>query len=97
MRVLLAAILALCLAGTALAAPYGVYDMRKLAGEHDTPAGRKKFFDTGYMLRVLGDLYVHAGNYPPTFDNDTDRARAMADVKVLMRALPVLVDVPNPA
>lgn len=92
---LFALLLGLC-ANTAFARPYVVYDMRRIVGVRDTAEGQKKYFDVGFMRQVLGDLYVHASNYPPQFDSEQDKQRAQRDLRVIMNSLPVLVEVPAP-
>lgn len=70
-----------------LAAPYGHYDTQKLLKETDTPRGKRYGFDAAYMDVMTQDLLRHAAAYPPRFDNDADRQRALRDLRVLARML----------
>ena len=41
----------------------------------------------------MSDLYDHAGNYPPRFDNDADRQRAQAEAAQLNRLFAGIIKV----
>ncbi len=84
------------LANTALARPYGMYDMRRALGVRDTAQGQQRYVDTGFLRHVLGDLFAHASNYPPQFDTEQDKQRARTDIQFIMQTLSVLVNNPSP-
>lgn len=96
MRTYILAVLVLLLASAANASQYGNYDTRRLLTVSESPAGKKYGFDIPYLDRMLGDLALHAKNYPPQFDTPNDRQRAVQDVKTLAGMLETLVNVPSP-
>ena len=77
------------------AAPYGQYDPQKLLKESDTPRGKRYGFDAAYMDVMTQDLLRHAAAYPPRFDNDADRQRALRDLRALARMLEVSLQDPG--
>ena len=89
MRILLAALAGLLavVSATALARPYGNYDLRKGLVEQPTPAGPRPAIDLAYLDRMIDDIASHAKNYPPVFDSQEDKDRATRDVRVLATSL----------
>ena len=60
---------------TAQAVPYPPHDIMSIV--------RPDHIDMPLADKVMSDLYDHAGNYPPRFDNDADRQRAQAEAAQL--------------
>ena len=76
-------LLALCLMGTTLAAPYPQQDLRTIIR---TESG-KNHFDMDALNHAIENLSAHAADYPTKFDNDSDLQRARKDVTVLAKIL----------
>lgn len=74
------------------AAPYGQYDLKSLVLKKEGKAG----FDVQKFDQILGDLDIHAAQYPPKFDSKSDQQRATKDAAMLSYMMDILVDVPNP-
>lgn len=90
----LAAVSFAAFAMTASAAPYERLDPRQIVTERG-PGGRPAV-DAAYLDRMLGALEQHARNYPPVFDSEADRRRAVEDAKTLSFMLDMLVKGPAP-
>lgn len=74
---------------------YGNYDPKRVLTASESPSGKKYGFDGAYADRMLGDLALHAKNYPPKFDTPQDRQRAIQDVKTLSGMLDILISGPS--
>jgi TolA-binding protein len=79
-------------ANIVFAAPYGQYDLKSLVIQKDG----KTTFDVQKFGQILGDLDIHAAQYPPKFDSKSDQERATRDAAMLSNMMDVLVDAPNP-
>lgn len=87
--------LLLLLAGPAVAKEYGQYDPQKLLTLTKTVDGERYGFDLQYLDLIVGDLAVHARDYPPQFDHDGDKKRAIVDVQIISGMLEVLTSAPD--
>lgn len=96
MRLLLLAFSLLLASSAGNAAEYGSYDLQRLLTVADSPGGKQYGIDGAYLDRMLGDLHAHAGSYPPRFDTDAERQRAVQDVRRLSAILDVIIDAPDP-
>ena len=81
----------------AMAQAYGDYDPRKILVVTNTGAGEKYSLDLSYLDQIIGDLSAHAKNYPPQFDNDSDKQRAIQHATMLSAMLDTLVTSTNAA
>ncbi|MFC2293768.1 MAG: hypothetical protein ACFNLD_11150, partial [Kingella oralis] len=70
---------------TAQAVPYPPHDIMSIV--------RPDHIDMPLADKVMSDLYDHAGNYPPRFDNDADRQRAQAEAAQLNRLFAGIIKV----
>ncbi|MDR1162778.1 MAG: hypothetical protein LBM17_02940 [Candidatus Accumulibacter sp.] len=96
MHKLLFALLAVLVAFSASAREYGNHDPKRLLTVSETPSGKKYGFDGAYLDQMLNDLSAHAKNYPPQFDTQEDKQRAIRDVRTLSGMLDILINVPDP-
>jgi tetratricopeptide (TPR) repeat protein len=96
MRIYLAVLSIILFASLALGKEYGNYEPKRIATVSESPSGKKYGIDGKYLDQMLGDLALHAKNYPPQFDTPHDRQRAVQDVKTLSGMLDILVNGPNP-
>lgn len=74
--------------GSACAAPYEKLDPDSLTGKN---GGQYRASLEAYA-QAIEKLSVHAADYPPQFDNDADRQRAIADVQTLAVLAEILQD-----
>jgi tetratricopeptide (TPR) repeat protein len=81
---------------SAYAKEYGSYDVRRILTVTETSSGKRHGIDMPYLDLMLNDLAAHARNYPPNFDSDQDRQRAIRDTGMLSGMLDILVNGPNP-
>ncbi len=70
---------------SAQAAPYPQHDISKIV--------QPDHVDIQLADRILSDLYDHAGNYPPRFDNDADQQRAQSEAAQLNRLFQGMIKV----
>ena len=65
--------------------PYGQHDMKRVLTAAPAPSatGGKQNINTKHLDQVLDDLAVHARSYPPQFDTEPDKQRAIQDIKTL--------------
>jgi tetratricopeptide (TPR) repeat protein len=91
------AILSLLLffSNASFAQEYGVYDPRKILTVSETNAGKKYGLDLQYLDQIISDLSLHARNYPPKFDSESDQQRAIKDTQTLSGMLDPLVNNPQ--
>lgn len=77
--------------------PYGQHDMKRVLTVSESPAGKKQNINIKHLDQVLDDLALHARSYPPQFDTQPDKQRAIQDVKTLSGMLDVILKEPNPS
>lgn len=65
---------------------YGHHDLKQLVQMNAPPATGAKL-NMEHLDKLLTDLSLHAGNYPPRFDTAEDAQRARRDVITLMGML----------
>lgn len=70
---------------------YGHHDLKQLVQMNALPATGTKL-NVGHLDKLLVDLSLHAGNYPPRFDTAEDAQRARRDVITLMGMLRAAFD-----
>jgi tetratricopeptide (TPR) repeat protein len=75
---------------------YGNYNPKRMLTVSETTEGKKYALDGAYLDHMLNDLASHAKNYPPQFDTQQDRQRAVQDVTTLSGMLDVLINAPTP-
>lgn len=83
-------VFAVGIASQAKGEEYGHYDLKKLLVVSETATGISHAIDMIYLDHVLGDLFAHAGNYPPTFDSVEDAQRAKENLVALSKLLDML-------
>jgi tetratricopeptide (TPR) repeat protein len=96
MRIFITVLSVILFASLALGKEYGNYEPKRIATVSESSSGKKYGIDGKYLDQILGDLALHARNYPPQFDTTQDRQRAVQDAKNLSGLLDILVDGPNP-
>lgn len=96
MRPLLIALTLFLPLSFAQAKEYGKYDPKRMLTVTESPSGKRHGLDGRYLDLMMGDLALHAKNYPPQFDTPQDQERASRDAKMLSGMLDILVDAPNP-
>ena len=99
MRIVLFGLSLLLTFSVAQATEYGRYESKRILLVSQTPAGKTYGLDVKYLDQMMGNLSIHAKNYPPQFDNNQDKQRAIQDVKALSGMLDILMKGPsaNPA
>jgi TonB family protein len=75
---------------------YGSYEPKRILTVTETSSGKTYGIDTKYLDQILNDLGGHAKNYPPHFDTDQDKLRAVQDIKMLSGMLDILINGPSP-
>ena len=96
MRPALYSLLLIFSLSTAHAIGYGHYDIKLALRESVAADGHRYGVDGRYIDQMLSDLGTHAKNYPPQFDSDQDRQRAILDARALAGVFDVLLKAPNP-
>ncbi len=96
MRIPLFALSMLLVISLAHGKEYGNYDSKRMLTVSEAPSGTKYGIDGKYLDQMLNDLALHAKNYPPRFDTNQDRQRAVQDVKTLSGMLDIVVNGPSP-
>lgn len=82
--------LTVTMANTALATPYPHHNPKKILVRKTSATGSNISVDIHYLDSILSDLAMHARSYPPQFDNDEDRIKAIRDVRSLDYMLSVI-------
>jgi predicted Zn-dependent protease len=73
------------------ATPYGDYDLHKIFKiSKNAQGGHHTELNVAELTQMTVDLSRHAENYPPQFDCDSDKLRAMHDVKTATDILAIL-------
>lgn len=85
----------LAIPGLAVAKEYGTYDPRKIPIVEQTEQGKRYALDLAYLDQIIRDLSSHALNYPPKFDSEADKARAVEDVITISAMLEHTVGEPG--
>lgn len=75
---------------------YGIHDPKQMLTVSESATGKKYGIDLPYLDQMLTDLALHAKNFPPQFDSDQEKQRAVKDIKTLSGMLDVMVAGPNP-
>lgn len=96
MRIYLVVISIFLFTSLAMGKEYGNYELKRIPTVSESPSGKKYGIDGKYLDQILGDLALHAKNYPPQFDSPQDQQRAVQDAKNLSGLLDILVNGPNP-
>ncbi|MDD5170885.1 MAG: hypothetical protein PHN75_18865 [Syntrophales bacterium] len=96
MRNSLIIVLSLFISTSLYAAGYGDYDAGKAFILKQDDSGHKFVnVDSKYLNTMLSDLSAHAGYYPPKFDSEADRQKAVKDAKKLSELLDIINGGPN--
>lgn len=76
------------ISSTVNAIPYGNYDVHQVFNK--VPEKHQIELNLKYLDQMTKDLDLHAEDYPPQFDCDSDKQRAIQDVKKLTDLLAIL-------
>lgn len=82
---------------SAQAREYGRYDPKRIFIESESPSGTRHSIDFQYLDQILDDLSTHAKSYPPVFDSNQDRQRAIRNIAMLSGMLDIMVNDPAPS
>ena len=78
-----------------VAEQYGFYDSKSILLAKKTGEGEKYSLDIQAMDRIINDLAAHARYYPPKFESEQEKQRAIQDTQVLSGILETLVSKPD--
>jgi tetratricopeptide (TPR) repeat protein len=89
-KLVLSVLLFFTLAMSAFASPYGTYDPKLVFKMQDSANGKSVSLDPQYLDQMIRDLVSHAMNYPPSFDSEQDKQRAVLNIKQLTGMLEII-------
>ena len=95
MKKILAAVTSILITNLALAIPYPDNNPKDMLIKQETSTGSKFSIDVAYLDKMLKDLSIHAKNYPVQFDSESDKDKAIRDVKALDYTLSIINESPK--
>jgi tetratricopeptide (TPR) repeat protein len=84
-------VLTCSISSNVFATPYGNYDLHKIFKiSKNAQGGHHTELNVAELAQMTADLSRHAENYPPQFDCDSDKMRAIRDIKTATDILAIL-------
>jgi tetratricopeptide (TPR) repeat protein len=74
---------------------YGYYDPKTILLVTKSDTGEKYNLDIQSLDKIVNDLSAHAKNYPPRFETEEEKQRAIKDTQMLSGMLEILVSNPD--